>query len=275
MSSIKSVTIAGNLEKKSGRKVVGYVIETFRKSGFDVSTLNPIKYGSVPVLNAEAINQSRTDLLCVLGGDGTIIGIVREIAGQVPVLGINVGSKGVLTEIYPDEVVLAIDAIKQNRFYIQNRMLLTIDIKGSSEGQRILNEVLFYRSSMTKLPTFSVVQKDFSLRNRMDGLIVSTPTGSTGHSFSYGGPIVDETLRVILLNLIGSAQRLPPIVLQPLPIKIMCSDKAYLIVDGQLKYEVPKGETVIVKESREGAKLMRIFSGRLAQMRKLGFDVVG
>jgi NAD+ kinase len=275
MSSIKSVTIAGNLEKKSGRKVIGYIIETFKKNGFDVSTLSPIKYGSVPVLNAEAINQSKTDLLCVLGGDGTIIGIIREIAVQVPILGINVGSKGVLTEIYPDEVVLAIDAMRQNRFYIQNRMLLTVGIKDPSEGQRILNEVLFYRSSMTKLPTFSVVQKDFSFRNRMDGLIVSTPTGSTGHSFSYGGPIVDETLRVILLNLIGSTQRLPPMVLQPLPIKVTCSDKAYMVVDGQIKYAVPKGETVIVKESREAAKLMRIFSGRLAQMRKLGFDVVG
>ena len=275
MSTIKSVTIAGNLEKKSGRKIIGYVIETFRKNGFDVNTLNPIKYDSVPVLNTEAVNQSRTDLLCVLGGDGTIIGIVREIAGQVPILGINVGSKGVLTEIYPDEVVLAIDAMKRNRFHIQNRILLSVDIKGSSEEQRILNEVLFYRSSMTKLPTFSVVQKDFSLKDRMDGLIVSTPTGSTGHSFSYGGPIVDETLEVILLNLIGSTQRLPPIVLQPWQIKVTCSDKAYLIVDGQLKYEVPKGETVIVDKSRKAVKLMRIFSGRLAQMRKLGFDVVG
>jgi NAD+ kinase len=275
MSTIKSVTIAGNLEKKSGRKIIGYVIETFRKNGFDVNTLNPIKYGSVPVLNIEAVNQSRTDLLCVLGGDGTIIGIVREIGGQVPILGINVGSKGVLTEIYPDEVVLAIDAMKRNRFHFQNRILLSVDIKGLSEEQRILNEVLFYRSSMTKLPTFSVVQKDFFLKDRMDGLIVSTPTGSTGHSFSYGGPIVDETLEVILLNLIGSTQRLPPMVLQPWPIKVTCSDKAYLIVDGQLKYEVPKGETVIVEKSRKAVKLMRIFSGRLAQMRKLGFDVVG
>ncbi len=272
---MKNISICGNV-KKTNKKVIELVINTLLSTGnFNLNTVFPLKYNSLPSLKIDEISPSNTDILCVLGGDGTIIGIVRNLKQQVPILGINVGSKGVLTEIFPDEINLAIEAIKENRYLIQERMMLKLSLRQKSIEESALNEILVYRSSLTHLPTFSIIQNDFYIRKKMDGVIVSTPTGSTGHSFSLGGPIVDETLEVFLLNLIGSIQRVPQFILQPLPITITCSNKFYVVVDGQIKYLLNKNAEVKIMKDEKKAKIIRLFGGRLSHIEKLGFDRTG
>lgn len=272
---IKNISVGGNI-KKTNKKVIELVINTLLSTGnFNLNTVFPLKYNSLPSLKIDEISPSNTDILCALGGDGTIIGIVRNLKQQVPIVGINVGSKGVLTEIFPDEINLAIEAIKENRYLIQERMMLKLSLKQKSIEESALNEILVYRGSFTYLPTFSIIQNDFYIRKKMDGIIVSTPTGSTGHSFSLGGPIVDETLEVFLLNLIGSIQRLPQFILQPLPITITCSNKFYVIVDGQIKYLLNKDSEIKIMKDEKKAKIIRLFGGRLSHIEKLGFDRTG
>lgn len=274
LTSIKRVAVTGNVGKIDHRKVAEYIIESFIRNGFEVHSVSPIKYKSLVVFDIQEINPSNTDLLCILGGDGTIIGTIRSLPRQLPLMGINVGSRGVLTEIFPDEVELAIDAIKKDRFYIQERMMIKLNVKNSFMCTA-LNEVFVYRSSMRRLPLFSVVQEDFFIKKQMDGLILSTPTGSTGHSFSLDGPVVDETLDVFLLNPIGSIQRLPALILQPFSTKISCSNKASLVIDGQIKYNLKKDEVVKIEKNKEKAKLLKVFTGRLSQLEKLGFTIIG
>ena len=275
LAAIKNVAIAGNLEKINGHKVTEYIIESFIRNGFQINTVLPIKYKALTAFSIEDVNSSNTDLLCILGGDGTIIGTVRSLSKQLPLLGINVGSKGVLTEIFPDEINLAIDAIKENRFYVQDRMMIKLNTKNMFGKLTVLNEIFLYRSSLTKLPLFSIIQRDLFIKKRMDGLIVSTPTGSTGHSFSLDGPVIDETLDVFLLNPIGSIQRLPPMIVQPIPIKISCSNKATLIIDGQIKLNLKKDEVIGIEKNEEKAKLLKVFTSRLSQIEKLGFNIIG
>lgn len=273
--SIKNVAITGNLEKINEQKIVDYIANSFLKNKFNIVTVKPIKFKDAPSLDIQEINQANTDILCVLGGDGTIIWTIRNLLKQTPILGVNVGSKGVLADIFPDEIDLAIEAIKKNMLVIQERMMLKVTIRKQLVESKILNEAFFYRSSLTKLPTYLIVQEPFLIKKRMDGLIVSTPTGSTGHSFSLNGPIVDETLHIFLLNPIGSVQRLPPIIVPPSPMKISCSDEAILVLDGQIKYDLKKDEEVLIEESEERAKLVKVLSGRLSQIEKLGFDIIG
>ncbi|MEM3403666.1 MAG: NAD(+)/NADH kinase [Nitrososphaeria archaeon] len=272
---IKNVAITGNVEKINEQKVVDHVANSFLKNKFNISTINPIKFKNVSSLDIKEIDQTNIDLLCILGGDGTIIGTIRSLSKQIPILGVNVGSKGVLTDIFPDEIDLAIEAIKKNMFIIQERLMLKVTLRNQLVEPRVLNEAFFYRQSLTKLPLYLIVQGSFYIKKKMDGLIISTPTGSTGHSFSLSGPIVDETLHVFLLNPVGSIQRLPPIIVPPSPMKISCSDRAVLILDGQIKYDLNKNEEVLIEESEERAKLVRVLSGRLSQIEKLGFDIIG
>ncbi|MGQ9781708.1 MAG: NAD(+)/NADH kinase [Nitrososphaeria archaeon] len=274
MTAIKRVAIAGNVEKMDHHGMAEYIIQSFIKNGFETYSVSPIKYKSLAFFDIEEINPSNTDLLCILGGDGTIIGIIRSLPKQIPLIGINVGSRGVLTEIFPDELEMAIDAIKNDRFSIQERMMIKLNVRDSFRSTA-LNEAFIYRSSMTRLPLFSIAQKDLFIKKKMDGLILSTPTGSTGHSFSLDGPVVDETLDVFLLNPIGSIQRLPPMILQPLPTKISCSNRATLVVDGQIKHNLMRDEVVEIEKNEEKAKLLKIFTGRLCQLEKLGFNIIG
>ncbi|MEM3573472.1 MAG: NAD(+)/NADH kinase [Nitrososphaeria archaeon] len=272
---IKNISIAGNI-KKTSKKIIELIINTLLScDNFNLNTVFPLKYNTLPSLKIDEVSPSNTDILFVLGGDGTIIGIVRNLKQQVPILGINVGSKGVLTEIFPDEINLAIEAIKENRYLIQERMMLKLSIKQKSIEENALNEIFVYRGSLTHLPTFSIIQSDFYIRKKMDGIIVSTPTGSTGHSFSLGGPIIDETLEVFLINLIGSIQRLPQFILQPIPITIACSNKFYVVVDGQVKYLLNKDAEVEIMKSEKKAKIVRLFGGRLSHIEKLGFERTG
>lgn len=272
--SIKNISITGNV-KKLRKKVMENVVNALLAHNFNLKTVFPLTYNSLPSLKIEEVSNLNTDILFVFGGDGTIIGIVRNLKQQVPILGINVGSKGVLTEIFPDEVNLAIEAIKGNNYLIQERMMLKLSLEQKSIEENALNEIFVYRSSLTHLPTFTISQNDFYVRKRMDGLIVSTPTGSTGHSFSLGGPILDETLDVFLLLPVGSIQRLPPFILQPLPLVITCSNKVDVVVDGQLKYSINGGEKIKVEKSEKKAKIIRLFGGRLSHIEKLGFDRTG
>jgi NAD+ kinase len=275
LNAINRITIAGNIKKVNQHRVTKFIIESFKKNNFHVNTITPIKYQSTKDLNIEDVNQSNTDLLCILGGDGTIIGVIRSLSKQIPILGINVGSKGVLTEIFPDEIDLAIDSIKRDRFHVQEHMMLKIDIGNHGKKLTALNEILLYRGSLTELPQFTITQKELLIKKRMDGLIISTPTGSTGHSFSLDGPVLDETLDAFLLNFIGSVQRLPSIVVQPLPLSISCSNRANLVVDGQVKQSLERNKVIKVERNEEKAKFLKVFTGRLSQIQKLGFDIIG
>ncbi|MEZ5511749.1 MAG: NAD(+) kinase [Gammaproteobacteria bacterium] len=144
------------------------------------------------------------DLVIVVGGDGCLLGAARDLARyKVPLLGVNRGRLGFLTDILPSEVEDRISEVLDGEYTTDYRFLLEAQVK--RDGQLIgessaLNDVVFHSGSSVKMLEFELfVDGDFVYRQRSDGLIVSTPTGSTAYALSGGGPIMHPRLDAIVL----------------------------------------------------------------------------
>ena len=148
---------------------------------------------------------SQSDLIVVLGGDGTLLGLARFTRGrEVPVLGINMGQFGFLTETAADEALTTVDAVLRGRFQTEARLMLRVDImrRGRRVGTyQVLNDVVINKGALARIIDLETyVDGKYLCTYKGDGLIVSTPTGSTAYSLSAGGPIVEPGIRVILLS---------------------------------------------------------------------------
>lgn len=150
-----------------------------------------------------------TDCLIVLGGDGSLIGTLHEMAGKnIPLLGVNLGHLGYLAEMEVSDLKKAALRLKNNEYRIEDRMLLRGEIhlkSGEIKEEFALNELVIVRCTRTKLTNYKLYVKQKLLSNYMaDGLIISTPTGSTAYNLSAGGPIIDPTASMCVITPICS-----------------------------------------------------------------------
>ncbi len=146
-----------------------------------------------------------TDCIIVLGGDGTILQAAHDIlSSEVPILGINIGTLGFLADIELHNIYEALDSLFNDEYILEHRMMLEGAIK--REGEEIylsnsLNEIVIERSGFSRIISLSVyVNGQLANRYRGDGILVSTPTGSTGYNLSAGGPVVKPDNQVIILT---------------------------------------------------------------------------
>ncbi|MBF0369615.1 MAG: NAD(+)/NADH kinase [Magnetococcales bacterium] len=151
----------------------------------------------------EGLTQGQ-DLVVVIGGDGTFIGAARAVGDRnVPLLGINMGRLGFLTEVAHDDIYAAFEAILAGHHKTETRMILEISVVRDDVevlSRRVLNDVVIHKGELARMIEFEVAIDDqFVFSSRADGLIVSTPTGSTAYSLSAGGPIIHPSLDAILL----------------------------------------------------------------------------
>jgi NAD+ kinase len=153
---------------------------------------------------SRAMLPSQVDLVVVLGGDGTLLSVIRGELGETPVLGINMGTLGFLTEHPSENLFPMLYATLEGRATVERRARLEVTVltPGSKPVvQRVLNDVVINKSALARILTLSVhVDEQFVSRFRADGLIVATPTGSTAYNLSAGGPILYPTLEVILIT---------------------------------------------------------------------------
>ncbi|NNL57342.1 MAG: NAD(+) kinase [Pseudomonadales bacterium] len=144
------------------------------------------------------------DLVIVVGGDGSLLGAARDLARHdVPVLGINRGRLGFLTDIAPDQVHSGVGAVLDGEFETEQRFLLDMQLKRNDafiEQSLAFNDVVLHSGQAPKMLNFELyIEGEFVYSQRSDGLIVSTPTGSTAYSLSGGGPIMHPRLNAIVL----------------------------------------------------------------------------
>jgi len=147
---------------------------------------------------------SMVDLLIVLGGDGTLLSIARLVAGKsVPVMGVNMGNLGFLTEITRDEVYPVLEKVLGGDFKTDERLLLDVKVIQESKiiaEHKVLNDVVVNKGALARIVDLDVkINNQFVTSYRSDGLIISTPTGSTAYSLAAGGPIVYPTLHALIL----------------------------------------------------------------------------
>ena len=208
------------------------------------------------------------DLLIAFGGDGTILHLARTVAlHSVPVLGVNLGSLGFMSELEVNELDRLRD-LAEGRFTVESRMML--DASVLREGRQVYSNIALNDAVISKGSIARVVRLDiFTEEGRLtrvggDGIIVSTPTGSTGYSMAAGGPIVEPTAKNLLLTPIcPHSTRSSSYVLSPdHVITVEAADAnrkfVYLSVDGGKAFSLKNGDQVRVSTSKYTTKLVRL-----------------
>ena len=210
------------------------------------------------------------DLIVVLGGDGTLLSVARAQEGDAPILGVNLGSLGFLTEIGASELYLSLNEILAGRFETEGRTLLDVEVENSSgavASYRALNDVVITKSALSRIIDIRVeVDGRLLARYRSDGLILSTPSGSTAYNLSAGGPIAYPLLPIVIVTPIcpHTLNHRPLVVPDTSRIAVRLdtrSEKIFLTLDGQEGVNLEYGDRVRVCGSPKKVRLVRI-SGR-------------
>ena len=209
---------------------------------------------------------AQVDLLLVLGGDGTLLSMARLVGDlNVPILGVNLGGLGFLTALTVDELFPALEALLRGDLLVEERMMLAARV--TRQGERLseyvaLNDVVITKSAMSRIINLDVsVQGQFATAYRADGLIVSTPTGSTAYCLSAGGPIVFPTMDAIVLTPICSHTLTNrPIVLpgsQRVDVTLQSDQDVMLTMDGQVGFQLKRGDRVEIRQAAARIRLLR------------------
>lgn len=207
-----------------------------------------------------------SDMLLVLGGDGTLLAAARMagISG-IPVLGVNLGSLGFLTEITLKELYPALEEVLRGRYEIEERVMLSVRIlrKGAEIGSfKVLNDVVVSRGSTARIIDLETkINGDYVTTYKADGLIVSTPTGSTAYSLSAGGPIIYPSLSVFALTPIcpHTLTNRPVIISDDsiVTISLLSREDVLLTTDGISGPAIHYGDTVEVRKAENTIKLIK------------------
>lgn len=208
-----------------------------------------------------------SDLVIVIGGDGSLLGAARALAKhKVPVLGVNRGRLGFLTDISPDEIEERVAAVLDGQYKSETRFLLDIEVKrdGIPIGAgSALNDMVLHPGKSARMIEFELyIEGQFVYSQKSDGLIVSTPTGSTAYALSGGGPIMHPKLdAIVLVPMFPHTLSSRPIVIDGnAEIKIIIGEEnstyPQVSCDGQIHITAAPGDTVTIKKKSHKLRLI-------------------
>ncbi len=223
------------------------------------------EYADIQAFPVQAIATliAQVDIIIVMGGDGTMLSVARSLEGnQIPLIGINRGRFGFLTDLRAEDMLSEIDAILQGHYQSESRMLLSAEIHRGDEhfvmGQAF-NDVVI-KSHVRLIELDVSIDHQFVSRQRSDGLIISTPTGTTAYSLSAGGPILHANLQAIaLVPICPHTLSNRPIAVSSdsqISVKLLHSQQAQLSIDGQAKMELQAGDLLRVARSQHSVTLL-------------------
>lgn len=207
------------------------------------------------------------DLVVVLGGDGTLLSVARRLRSGLPVLGVNLGTLGFLTELGREELYPGLSQVLKGDYEIEERALLDVHLEraaGGVESYRCLNDAVIAKSALARIIELRLrVDGRLVATYRSDGLILSTPTGSTAYNLSAGGPIVNPLLPVTVLTPIcAHTFSLRPIVVPDSSLIEVTletpQEEVYLTLDGQEGTELRQHDTVRSTRGDASICLVRI-----------------
>jgi len=208
------------------------------------------------------------DLVVVLGGDGTLIAAARMVGErEVPILGVNLGSLGFLTEITLGELYPSVERCLAGDFEVSERMMLVASVERDGkvvELHRVLNDVVINKGALARIIDMETsVDGRYLTTFKADGLIVSTPTGSTGYSLSANGPIIHPTLECISITPIcPHTLTNRPLVTGPdadisIRLESAADEAVFLTLDGQVGVKLQSGDVVQIRRSEHTTRLVQ------------------
>lgn len=223
------------------------------------------KHADIPGFKTIALEEmgSKVDLAIVMGGDGTMLSVARALKDSpIPLVGINRGRFGFLTDLRAEEMLQGIDAILAGQYQTESRMMLSASVSRGGEvihQNHAFNDVVL-KSGLRLIELEVIIDGKFVHKQRSDGLILSTPTGTTAYSLSAGGPILHPSLEAIALVPIcpHTLSNRPFAVKNDAKIEITLKqvDDAQISFDGQFQLALALGDCVKVERAQEAVTLL-------------------
>jgi NAD+ kinase len=220
----------------------------------------------IEVIPDEELPQ-KVDLILVLGGDGTMIATARMLGDcEVPVIGVNYGGLGYLAEFRIDELFTALESILAGDYKLEQRVMLAVELRRGDElvtRNRVLNDVVMNKSALARIIQIETYLNDQFVNSfRADGLIVSTPTGSTAYNLSAGGPIIFPTMNAVVITPICpfTLSNRPIVVPDDSVIEVRLmteKEDVALTLDGQVGFPIQARDRVIIRKSNTTFNLVQ------------------
>ncbi len=262
---LERVGVVAKRTSHEAAETAGELAEWLRRRGLEVlldaPTLAALRR-SEPAFSLAA----ECDLVVALGGDGTLLSVARALTPGIPILGVNLGNLGFLTEIGRADLYPALLDVLAGKFRLEARALFDVERRGEGppERFRVLNDAVITKSALSRIIELTmVVDGHLIARYRADGVIISTPTGSTAYNLSAGGPIVNPLLPMAVLTPIcPHALSLRPLVV-PATSRIEVTletqrEEVFLTLDGQEGRELAYRDTVAVTQSEAAVHLVKV-----------------
>ncbi len=273
MKSIVKVAVIPNLTKKNAAETTFSVIDRLHRLGMSVMMSSQYSelFASSRIDFFDKVGElyKAADMVLTIGGDGTIIHAAYHASFyNKPLLGINTGRLGFAAELETDELDM-LSRLKDGSYTIEKRMMLKIIHKGDNGERefRAMNDAVISRGSLSRLIDIDVslaADKGYICSYRADGLILSTPTGSSAYSLAAGGPVVEPTMKCILMTPVCSHSLFArPVVFSHhsrLEVTASCDDdtEVFLTIDGAVTVTVKKNDTLIVSESGAETEFIKL-----------------
>ena len=262
-STIKTVGLFGKYGDKSVGAVLDRIYGFLRTRGLDV-VVEEMTAGLLASPGARTAAPERIareiDMAIVVGGDGTMLNVARRLAARaVPLIGVNLGRRGFLTDIPKDSVLDSLAAVLDGDFHSEPRIMLNVELRRGDHivhTANALNDVVVNKGQLARLIEFEVyVDGEFVSSTRGDGIIVATPTGSTAYALSAGGPILHPTLPALVLVPIcpHTLSNRPVAINSDSRVEIamtnVSNQSAYLTFDGQMGHALQDHDRICVRRS--------------------------
>jgi len=274
MSSIRRVGVLVKPHQPDALKTICRLVEWLSARGVAVMTGPKVGRAEIERETGCAVETlgheemaARADLIVVLGGDGTMIAAARMLGQrEVPVLGVNHGSLGYLTEYRVEEMIPALESILADKYAVERRMMLEAEVFRGEERlaeERVLNDVVISKSALARIIEIETrIGGQFVNRFRADGLIVSTPTGSTAYNLSAGGPIIYPSMGALVLTPIcpHTLSNRPLVVPDDVGVELTLKtdkEEVALTLDGQIGIPLEYEDRVTVRKSRTAFHLIQ------------------
>lgn len=267
---MRTIGIAAKHTAPQALAYAGQVASDLRRRGlevlFDEDSAHGVGEGGAALSKLEL--GKRSDLLITFGGDGTLLSVARHAPEHVPIVGVNMGTLGFLTEIRVEEFPQVLEQVLDGHYDVEPRVTFTVSVNGPNRDPnhryRVLNDCAINKSAVARIIEMRVsVAGLFVSTFRGDGLIVATPTGSTAYNLSAGGPIIYPTMNAVVITPIcpHMLTNRPLVLPDELDIEIRLATPdakdIFLTLDGQEGFELSDRDRVCVRKSEERVLLVQ------------------
>ena len=264
MHNFKNVAIYSSLKDTKVVSIANQVIEVLESLG--INCMFP-ESSAISGKIHKKIDKDRTilnksDLIIAIGGDGTLLSSSRNFGMHgIPILGINLGKLGFLTDIAPSNITSDLNKIINGEFLEDKRIFLEATIGRNNEKYKALNEIVLHSGSIAQLIEYDLfINEEFVYRQKADGLIVSTPTGSTAYSLSGNGPIVSPDVKAFtLLPMFPHSLNARTFMIdqdKEIRLSVQKKSKAFLSMDSHLNLKVTSKEDVYIRKAQNELTLI-------------------